>query len=365
MMRRLFLCVLLGAGLSVAQAAPLRIGFLCPSPAEHPFWKQVIQAMRAAANDLQIELVVKCDEHRTTYTTKKIGTELLNSEPRLDYFLSGYWTAVTRYHLEQAQKRNIRVMTFNSDVVDADRRSVGQPRERYPNWLGQMVPDDLEASMTLTQLLVNRATQVRRYAKDGKIHVVGFGTNSVTASGKDRRQGLMKQVAAMPAASLREAVLINRSTEVASDVIHATLKNNLETAVIWTSSEAIMHSAVDTVVKIGTPPGKDIFIGGFDWNVDNLQALADGEITASMFGHFLEGAWALILAHDYHHGFEFVDQTGVRINTPLKVMNTDNVARYKEMFSPEFWEKVDFRKFSKKYNPELKSYDFSIEQFLE
>src|SRR5690606_19400727 len=81
MMRILLLCITLFAGSSVAQAAPLRVGFLCPSPAEHPFWKQVIHTMRAAANDLQIELIVKCDEHRTTYTTKKIGTELLNAEP--------------------------------------------------------------------------------------------------------------------------------------------------------------------------------------------------------------------------------------------------------------------------------------------
>jgi ABC-type sugar transport system substrate-binding protein len=352
------------AGLSVAQAAPIRMGFLCPAPEDHPFWGMVVQGMRAAAKDLQVELVVKCDEHRTTYTVKKLGAELLDAEPRLDFFLSGYWTAVTKYHLEQARERNIRVFIFNADVIKADRQSVGLPRQHYPNWIGQMVPDDYAASITLTRLLVDHAIRARRHAADGKIHVVGLSTTAVAASGNNRSRGLLEQAGTMQGVTLHEIVAINRDAGSARDLALEALRKYPDVSVLWASSEAGAKGAVEAVELLNKKPGKDVFIGGFDWNPDNLQALADGRITASMFGHFLEGAWALILAHDFHHGFDFVEQTGVRINTPLKVMNADNIERYKDMLDPGFWEKVDFRKYSKKYNPQLKAYDFSVEQFI-
>jgi hypothetical protein len=105
-------------------------------------------------------------------------------------------------------------------------------------------------------------------------------------------------------------------------------------------------------------------IGGFDWNPASLNAIADGRLSASMFGHFLEGAWALILVHDYHYGIDFANEPGVRLSTPLSIINADNYGQYKVLLQKDGWEAIDFRRFSKKYHQELKTYNFNINQFI-
>jgi hypothetical protein len=89
----LFFSVFLAGG-SCAIAGTLRVGLLCPKPPGQDFWGQVIQVTQAVAGDLDIELRVKCDSSHSTFGTRRVGDQLLNSKPKLDYFLTGYWASV-------------------------------------------------------------------------------------------------------------------------------------------------------------------------------------------------------------------------------------------------------------------------------
>jgi ABC-type sugar transport system substrate-binding protein len=134
--------------------------------------------------------------------------------------------------------------------------------------------------------------------------------------------------------------------------------------VIWAGNQAAMWGAVQGVEQAGKIPGKDVFIGGFDWGPDSIAAVADGRITASMFGHFMEGVWALLLVHDYHYGFDFADDVGVKISTPMNPVTAKNYERYKAVLNESHWEDVDSKRLSKKYNPALGSYNFNISRLL-
>jgi hypothetical protein len=81
-------------------------------------------------------------------------------------------------------------------------------------------------------------------------------------------------------------------------------------------------------------------------------------------GHFLAGAVALILIHDYHNGIDFVDDTGVQMITPVYPITAGNIQKYIKVLDRTKWNKIDFRRFSKKYNPDLKHYDFTPENFF-
>lgn len=347
-----------------AQAAPerLRIGFLCPAAEDHPFWGLIARVMQAAAVDLDIELIVKYDITRSTYTTKRLGNFMLNADPPLDYMLTKYWSSVTEYHLKLAEARGTKVLIFNSGIPAEDQKILGHPRGRYANWIGNMVPDDRKAGMDLTELLISRAAQV---APDGKVSVLGLISPGGTAVGSDRQRGLELQVKATPGVVLEHIEEINWDISPAREATAALLGKYPRTNVIWAANEAITWGAVQGVEQSGKEPGKDILVGGFDWNPESLKALVNGKLTATMVGHFLEGAWALILAHDYHYGFDFADDTGLYMTTPLHAVGVANIERYKDVMNTEYWEEIDFRKFSKKYNPALRAYNFNINQFLE
>ena len=352
-------------GISVVNAEPqrLRVGFLCPKPPEHPFWGQVIRVMQAAANDLDIELIIQCSQ-RGTVATKRLGDKFINSEPKLDYLLTKYWTSVTKYHLPMAKERGIQVFIFNSNVVPEDIEQVGKPREIYSNWIGHMVPDDEQAGMQLAGMLLDRrnSQQQANQSKNPRLLVLK-GKDSAPVS-RLRNKGLHRQLENTPGIVPTEVALEYWTDDWAQEETLKALKQQPQINMIWASNQAIAWGAVRGVEKLGKIPGKDIFVGGFDWNAESLPAIEDGRLSVTMFGQFLEGAWSLILLHDYHYGYDFADDAGVQILTPLVPMTAANYKAYQKLLTEEFWESVDFKQYSKKYNPNLKKYNFSIEQFL-
>ncbi|MBN1378937.1 MAG: ABC transporter substrate-binding protein [Gammaproteobacteria bacterium] len=357
---------------SATQADVLRVGFLCPKPPGQGFWGQVIQVMQAAAADLEIELRVKCDESGSSFGNKRAGERLLNSEPKLDFLLTGYWAAVTKYHLAIAQERGIKVFVFNADIRDDEQNEVGGPRGKYDNWIGHMVPDDQAAAMEMTKILIDRAANEKKKTANNPVNVYAFLGTGQSPIARKRIAGLHEHGKLTPNAKLHEVsmTIVDRRTKIvkndgAREWAKKIISESLEIDVIWTNNQDEMWGAVQGIEQAGKIPGKDIFVGGFDWDPDSILAIADGRISVSMFGHFLEGAWALILAHDYYYGFDFKDDTGVSISTPIVAMTPENISQYEKILDKDFWAKVDFRKFSKKYNPELESYNFSISQFLD
>ena len=78
----------------------------------------------------------------------------------------------------------------------------------------------------------------------------------------------------------------------------------------------------------------------------------------------MEAGWALLLMHDYHFGYDFISDTGTEITTTMQALTEENINDYLRKFGDGNWNKIDFRRFSKKYNPHLSKYDFSLDAVL-
>ncbi|WP_108649122.1 hypothetical protein [Dongshaea marina] len=75
----------------------------------------------------------------------------------------------------------------------------------------------------------------------------------------------------------------------------------------------------------------------------------------------MDGAWALVMLYDYHHGKDFIRE---RFKPRMYPITRDNLAQYQPLLIQSRWEEIDFRKFSKVYNPKVKRYDFSPEMVM-
>jgi hypothetical protein len=100
-------------------------------------------------------------------------------------------------------------------------------------------------------------------------------------------------------------------------------------------------------------------VGGIDWTPPSLQAVREGRMVATLGGHFLEGAWALVLLHDFHHGRDFAAE-GLDWRTQMVPITRDTVDTFLRFLEGGDWEWIDFRAFSRVANPALKHYDFSL-----
>ncbi len=86
-----------------------------------------------------------------------------------------------------------------------------------------------------------------------------------------------------------------------------------------------------------------------------------GEFTATVGGHFMDGAWALIMIYDdYHQHLKTCPS-----KSAFAAVTRENIAEFRAFFSNDSWNEVDFRKFSMTLNPGLRQYDFSIRAMLD
>ena len=120
--------------------------------------------------------------------------------------------------------------------------------------------------------------------------------------------------------------------------------------------------AMNAAISQGKTPGDDVFFGGCGWYTPALDMIREGTLTTSVGGHFMDGGWAMVLLHDYHHGKDFISDP---IETKMYSIDKRNVEKYSKTFVKQQWSKIDFKKFSKVHNPHLERYDFSLEAVLQ
>jgi ABC-type sugar transport system substrate-binding protein len=358
-----FLSALLWIPLVFAQHPP-KVTFLAPNPeSAQMFWTQSIGIMEAVAEDLQIDLTVIYSKPGSYYQ-KKDGLEILDSRPPPDYFLTIYMLEATRHHLKLAEQAGVFSFIFNAGVIPEDKKEIGRPREKYRQWIGQMIPDDRQAGYLLADKLIYQAKKAKLTDSNGKVHLISLGGLGASID-QFRENGLTQRINKGNDSVLDRTILTGWSRSVAYVETLKALEEHPEAGVIWCVSDAAALAAIEAAKERGKTPGKDLFIGGIDWSMAGIQAVASGDMAVTVGGHFLEGAKALILIHDHHHGIDFVSNPGVEMQTGMKAITAGTAGKYLDALSKLDWNKIDFRKFSRKYNPELQSYDLSLDVLLD
>lgn len=356
-----FLALTCVAGTAGAQ---FKVAFLAPDPPGYnPFWTQTIALMEAAAADLKIDLEIVYSK-TNTYSNRKDGMALLGQKNRPDYFLTPYWPGTTEFLLAEAEQRGVYTLFFNAGTDAQDRKTIGQPRGKYRHWLGQIAPDERLAGYSLAKLLIHRA---KAGSKSGdKVHIVGitgtYGKNTVT---DERRNGLDQYLKTDPDAILDHFLFAEWSQTLAYTSLLDLLKPGTPVSVIWSSNDTMAIGGIQAARELNKTPGKDVFIGGFGWTKQAIESIVAGEMQVAFGGHFLEGAWALVLLYDYHNGHDFANDLGLEYKTTYKAITADNAQDYLDKISNADWQAVDFKQFSKVHNPNLKKYQWPLDSVLE
>ncbi|MDX1570576.1 MAG: ABC transporter substrate-binding protein [Xanthomonadales bacterium] len=354
---------------------PMTVGLMVPATEDNVFWRQLVTFMEAVAEDLEVELRVEFmkpeADGRLTQSVVQFrlqSQEFINTFDTIDYFISYHQDEITRGLLRSVDRKGGKLFLINTAISPQEREFFDAPRGRFKSWIGHMYPDEREAGFQLADALLARAFEVK--GSQARLETVGIGGTlvegeEVTGAAAQRNLGLREKVNAEPRAQLKEIVSAGWQPDLARQATSGLLKKYPGLDVIWSASDAMALAAVEVIEESGKTPNRDLFVGGIDWTEDALQAVAEGRLTASVGGHFMEGGWALIVLYDYHHGIDFADELGVQISTRMQVLTQDNVGDYLERFGSEDWGQVDFKRFSKHLNKDLENYDFSIENLLQ
>lgn len=350
------------SGASARAEKAFSVGFLNPTIESHsPFYMLVENILNAAADDLGIELHIVYGKNNFR-RMRLAGLELLEAK-KPDYFLTGYYSGATNYHMDYMKFNTTKLFMVTSSPTADSEKETGRPREKYSNFLGQLTPHDREFGYKQADVLIKKARDLGLADKDGLVNIIAFGGFDEDNASNERLSGLQDRIEEGKDAVLIKTMLAGWNRDLSRKYTLELLRENPSIHAIWSTNDDMARGCIEATEEAGRKPGKDILIGGIDLSADAIGYIESGRQTVSVGGQFMEAAWSLIMLYDYHHGIDFGNTGNYIFHSEAHAVTKQNVADFKKYFLPADWSKIDFRRFTKKHNPDIREYDFSLEVF--
>jgi ABC-type sugar transport system substrate-binding protein len=135
--------------------------------------------------------------------------------------------------------------------------------------------------------------------------------------------------------------------------------------VYWTASDLMAIGVEQALKQRALVQGKDFLTGGVDWSLGGLDAVKQGKISTSVGGHFMDGAWALIMLYDHFNGKPLNRQNLSLHQAPMSLISSTEIDLLLPRLRSHKWDEINFRARSKVLNKDLKKYDFSPTSVLQ
>jgi ABC-type sugar transport system substrate-binding protein len=348
-------------------AAPLRIAFLNPGKSDEFFWPAVSAAMRAAAAQFGDTLEIVYAE-RDAQAIGKLGHEIINRTTPPDILILVNEFQAGTALLQEADARGIKTFMLLNSFYGDDAKAMGEPKARFKNWLGSLVPDNKAAGKRMAESLITCAREKARKGKDGKYHLFALLGDSTTPASIDRTAGLEEAVSARPDVVLDRALATNWQIPKGHDLTVNFLdwagSQEIPLAGIWAANDALALGAIAAAKERQLRPGQDFCIVGLNWSPDAVDLVAKGEMVMTHGGHFLAGGWAIVMLHD----LLAADAAGRPVPTREATFNMApidqrNVADFIAKLGDRDWRRIDFKSFSR--GTDSRSYNFSLAKTLD
>jgi len=319
------------------------------------FWSRVAEMMKDAANDLEIDLTIyesHGDQAKMISLAQKVGA--LPRKP--DALIVVNERQAGGPMIEAAAKANIPVFLIFSVFAGKDARYYGRPRQKIPQWIGSLRPSHEDAGYAIAHALVKHGK--KQFGM--KLRMIAIGGNGVTLAATDRETGMRRALKESGGVDLVALERAEWRRDMARTQTLRLLRLQKDIRLIWTANDDMALGATDAVNAAGLVPGKDILIGGLNWSKIGLAKVRNRERAVNVGGHYMGGAWALVMLFDYFHGVDFADED-VEMVFNMGTFDGSNLPATSKLKFKD----IDFRKFSKVLNPELKKYRFNIDAIVD
>lgn len=354
----LLACALLLAAPAQASDKPL-VAFANPGGKGDAFFQLMTDFMQAAANDLGFELEVYYGDRNHVLIDENI-TAIFNKSPLPDYIIGMNARGSGERLLEMAELTGIKTVFVNQSFLGEARGRAGYPGENFKHWLFEYLPDDVHSGYLLARTLIEEALAKGLTDANGRVQILAISGHDASPASVLREEGLKKAVAEYPSAMLRQVVHASWKRNLAREQTKGLVSRYPEISVIWAASDKMALGVCEGLRELGKQPGGQILTGGVDWASLAMNMVENGDFTVTVGGHFMDGAWALVMLYDIIHGS--------RLPRPDKStfsgITKKNIASYKANFNTGNWDKIDFTRFSKHANPELEHYEFGLDAVL-
>lgn len=322
------------------------------------FGQRVHSFAKASASDLGIDLnIVLPSKDLGRYEYLEFAKKVFAKRPKPDFIIAIFYRMMSKNILELSKKNDIPIFIVNTNISVDEINIIGNPREKYENFLGVFASNEQFAGYSLAKYLIKES---KKQNPNKTIKIIGISGPKEAVEAVERNKGLLKAVSEEDNVVLHQLVYGNWNKETAYHQTARLLKrytNNID--IIWTASDEMSIGAKKAIDESGD--SDLILTGGVDWSKEGILAVKDELIDVTVGGHFMNGGFALVLLYDYFNGIDFKKELGSQIKLNMSLLSKKNVNKYLNKFTENDWNEIDFKKYSKHLNPKLKKYDFSID----
>jgi ABC-type sugar transport system substrate-binding protein len=362
-LRGLLVAAALAGTTPAAWGGDIRVGFINPTgPPE--FWRLVSATMRAAAAQLGLAV----DERQSERSFDKaiaVARDFLDERPRPDYLIATNDVGVGGEIIKLADAAGVPLILLNNDLDEKQWGEYGRPRAKYRHWLGSIVPDHQGGGYGIAEAILIEAARVK---KNRPLKLLALGGEVDTPASNERIRGLKRAIAVMGkllgpgSVELVDIAHLDWSEKSAEAWVREFARKDVRIDALWAANDPMALGAITALREAGYTPGTDVMVGGLNWNQVAVERVLKEEMVLTHGGHFLLGAWAMVILRDYHDGRDFAEED-VRLQFPMGAFDLQVARRFPEIGKVD-WRKVDFTGFSKTRNPAVTRYNFTPDAVL-
>ena len=332
-----------------------KVLFVSPSHADDPFFQHVEQFSRIAAANLGLELDVLYGEGNRLLQLQQLADSLTHQQP--DYIVVQPYSGGAKALMDfLANYPELNVITFERLLLSSEEDSIGIPRQHYSNWIAEIYFDNAKASADMTRALLE---ECRDEAKAGRRGVIGLnGAHGFEA--EQRGAALQALSKADPDYRFEQLVFSQWQRELATSQSKQLLRRYPQTSIIWAASDWMALGVLDMLRE--QPQSEERYcIGGFDWLPESIEYIQSGDVVASVGGHFMMGAWAMVAIYDHWHDSLPENVLAGQPAFELEVITQSNVDSYRPLLQQDYWQGFDFRSLTFRHQQQQK-YAFKLQQ---
>ncbi|WP_390617005.1 ABC transporter substrate-binding protein [Maricurvus nonylphenolicus] len=344
---------------SALMANPMHVVFINPghanldNPTGH-FWPEASRFAHAVAEDLDIQLEILHAE-RNAFRLQALVQDILKRPQKPDYLLLVNERFALTPIFDAIDKAGIPFfLAYNH--YNQTLHLQPKPRQTHKHWLGALVPDNEFAGYQLAKKLITSL-------KGEPARLLAFSGDDVTSASLLRVKGLKRALQEHPSAKLQYIMPGEWRYDIPQQRTPGLLRRHPDINLIWAANGAMGLGALKGSTQ--SLRLQKVNIASINWDQDEITALQNGDLYASVGGHFMTAGWSLIMLYDYHHGRDFIDDGGSYQQRKIfEAVTRDNIQDYLPVLQTRQWQQLDYRGMSKTYNPELKNYQFSLGKTL-
>jgi ABC-type sugar transport system substrate-binding protein len=340
------------------RAEKLDVTFVIPDGNGPLFWNLVASIAKAASDDLDVELeTLNSDSDR--FGSKLSIENILSRPQKPDYliFRPFHGNAVEMFNMLEASK--VPFITLEQAFVGEEAISIGVPGQKYSYWLGQINYDNQAGGQLLTEALVKLHF---RKMPNKSMGITGIG-GDFDAVSTSRQNYLASNFRQTHKIAVNQIFPMYWSPILVKERFAEIYMRYPETTAFWCAGDQMALEVIDQLKLLGSPLGESILIGGFDWLPQALKSIEAGEMTASVGGHFLMGAKAVLKIVDFHYGLKQFPA-----NSPpekFELIDHDNIKVYLPFINRAPWPEIDYRQFSATNTPQASPKPMTVKTLLE